>query len=180
MEEADIIIAHNGRDFDEKVITTRMAYHKLQPTSPYKILDTKVKFKKRFRLPSYSANDICDYFGIGRKLEHEGWPLWKKCMGVETRKYDKSAWNRMLEYNENDVVLLRKMYEVIRPWMRSVPVGLFAGMTCPRPGCGGTRLHAGKEVLTKTMIYKTFQCQRCGGYGRVPKSERVDKPLIAI
>lgn len=173
--DSDIIITQNGKSFDMKIMNARFIFHGLKPPSPYKEIDTKTEAKKLLNLPSYSLDDMCDYFNIGRKKEHEGFSLWMKCMSG-----DKTAWKRMLDYNKNDTILTEKLYLKLRPWMRNIPVGMFAGRVCPRPGCGGTKLHAGKEVRTKTMRYKTAQCQSCGGYLRFPMAEEGEKPFIAI
>jgi hypothetical protein len=39
-----------------------------------------VEAKKYLRLPSYSLDDMGDYLGLGRKMHHDGFELWKKCM----------------------------------------------------------------------------------------------------
>lgn len=176
LNEADIILAHNGRDFDAKVINTRFVANGLTPPAPYKLIDTKTEAKKYLRLPSNSLDDICDYFKIGRKMEHEGFPLWKKCMAG-----DKAAWNRMLKYNKQDVVLLEEVYLLLRPWMSGHPtVGMFHNkLVCPR--CGSDKIHARGFAVSKTQKYRKFQCQNCASWGRSAiAEERDEKPIVAL
>jgi len=175
INEADIIVAHNGRDFDVKVINTRIALHGLTPPAPYKIVDTKTEAKKYMRLPSNSLNDICDFFGIGRKLEHEGFPLWKKCMAG-----DVAAWRRMKEYNRRDIILLESVYLRILPWMATHPtVGMYTDkLVCPR--CGSGKLQSRGWSITRTMKYKRVHCQNCGSWSRSPKSEPHIRPYVGI
>lgn len=174
-DEADIIVAHNGHDFDIKTLNARFLYHGLTPPSPYKIVDTKTETKKYLRLPSYKLDDICDYFGIGRKLHHEGFPLWIRCMAG-----DKDAWKVMLRYNKHDVLLLEQVYLKIRPWMVNHPnVGMHKdGIVCPR--CGSTDLKWEGWYRNKTTKYHAFSCADCGGWGRDTKNEQKIKPKVAI
>ena len=101
LDEAEIVIVQNGRAFDVKYVNSRFLFHGLTPPSPYKVVDTKTEAKRYLRLPSYSLDSMCEYFGIGKKQEHEGFPLWTKCMAG-----DEKAWKRMLSYNKNDDILL--------------------------------------------------------------------------
>jgi len=174
-DEADIIIAHNGKQFDIKMANARFAFHKLPPPSPYKVVDTKTEAKKYLRLPSNSLDDVGDYFGIGRKLHHEGFPLWTGCMAG-----DQKSWRAMLAYNKQDVVLLEKIYLKLLPWMAShANVGMFTDKTvCPK--CGSGKLQARGWAVNKTTKYRRIQCQDCGGWGRAPLNEREIKPLVSI
>jgi len=165
IDEADFIVAQNGRDFDVKVMNARFIFHKLPPPSPYKVIDPKLEAKKYLRLPSYSLNDICDYYGIGRKMEHEGFPLWKACMSG-----DKKAWKRMLAYNKKDVVLMEELYLMLRPWMKTHPNrSVHEGMVCPK--CGSIHIHSRGVARSQTAVYNRYQCQDCGGWCRSTKSD---------
>ena len=166
LDEADIILAHNGRAFDTKTINSRFAFHEMTPPSPYKTIDTLLEARKYLKLPSYAMNDLCTYFGIGKKLEHEGFPLWKKCM-----EGDEKAWARMLKYNKKDVKLLEDLYLKLRPFMKThQPVGMFTGkVSCPT--CGGTRLQSRGYAVTKVRKYRRMHCQDCGSWSRYTESE---------
>ena len=103
--EADTLVAHNGRQFDVRWANSRFIKYGLPAPSLYKVIDTKTLAKKYLYLPDYSLSTIADYYGLGRKTEHEGFGLWLKCM-----EGDKKAWRRMKKYNLNDVILLEKVY----------------------------------------------------------------------
>lgn len=173
--DADVIVVQNGRAFDIKTMNSRFLKHSLTPPSPYKIVDTKTEAKKYLRLPSYSLDDICDYFGIGRKQEHEGFPLWKKCMDG-----DMAAWKRMLNYNKKDVVLTEKLYIKLRPWMKTHPnVGMYADkIVCPK--CGGSKIQSRGYAVTTTMKYKRGQCLDCGGWLRIGNNLQALRPARSI
>jgi DNA polymerase III epsilon subunit-like protein len=175
--ESDIIVAQNGKDFDIRVCNARFIKHGLTPPKPYKVVDPKREAKKYLRLPSNSLDDICDYFGIGRKMEHEGFPLWKKCMAG-----DKKAWDRMLKYNKHDVELTEELYLKLRPWMSNHPnYGIYIkseDLCCPV--CGSTRLSWEGWHRTKTARYHSASCKNCGSWFRDTKNVQGLKPLIGI
>ncbi len=174
--ELDILIVQNGQAFDVKTMNSRFLFHKLTPPSSYKVVDTKREAKKYLRLPSYSLNDMCFYFGIGRKEEHEGFPLWTKCMAGE-----KAAWKRMLRYNKKDVAITEKLYLVIRPFMSSHPnVNMYKkpGMFCPK--CGTDKLNWEGWHRNKTTKYHSFSCKDCGSWGRDTHNVQEIKPLVSI
>lgn len=176
LNECDIVIAQNGKSFDLKIINARLLFHKISPPSPYKVIDTRTEARKYLKLPSYSLNDMCDYFGIGRKTEHEGFSLWKKCMRGEL-----TAWKKMLEYNAHDVLLTEKLYLKLRPWMASHPnLGIFndhTQATCIK--CNSKKLQSRGFYVTKTKKYKRCQCMDCGGWMRYVISEK-GMPKILI
>ena len=110
-DEADYVIGHNCKSFDIKWCNLKFAYYKLKPPSPYKVIDTKTEAKKYLYLPSYSLNNVSDYFGLGAKLEHQGFSLWKKCI-----QGDRNAWRIMKKYNLRDVILLEKVFLCLKPF----------------------------------------------------------------
>ncbi len=174
LEESDIIIVQNGKSFDVKVMNARFLFNEMTPPSPYKIIDTKTEAKKYLRLPSNSLDDICDYFGIGRKLEHEGFPLWKKCMAG-----DKKAWKRMLNYNAYDVRLTEKLYIKLLPYIQNHPPhGLYMdnGEVCPN--CGSAHLQSRGYARNKTTKYRRLQCIDCGSWSRTTTNVQEIKPLV--
>ncbi len=99
LDEADIVITQNGVSFDHKVINARFLAHSLVPPSPYKMVDTKIEAKRYLKLPSYSLDDMGKYFGLGEKIHHDGFDLWKDCIAG-----DKKSWNLMKKYNARVVV----------------------------------------------------------------------------
>ncbi len=161
LDGADIVVAHNGQAFDVKTVNARFLANGLNPSTPYRVVDTKTQVKKHFRLPSNSLDDICSYFGLGRKMEHEGFPLWKRCMAGE-----RSAWYKMLKYNKHDVILLEKLYLLIRPWLTTHPnMGAYSERpyACSKCGTVGKLQRRGwnKNKVSKSPRY---QCQECGGW----------------
>jgi hypothetical protein len=165
LHEADIIIAHNGKDFDNRVMNARFTKYNLPPPSPYRIIDTKIEVKKLERLPSNSLDNVGEYHEIGRKKEHEGFNLWKKCMAG-----DQKAFHRMLCYNKQDVVLLEKVYFKIRPWIKIHPnISAFIG-GCPK--CGSKDLQSRGSNYTQSGEYDRFKCNSCLSWSQSLKKNK--------
>lgn len=161
LDEADTVVAQNGRDFDIRVMNARFLFHGLTPPSPYSVVDPKVEAKKYLRLPSNSLDDICAYYGIGRKMEHEGFALWKKCI-----EGDPLAWKRMKRYNKHDVVLMEKLYLLLRPFMKTHPNQNLFTETPVCPKCGSGRVQSRGVARTTQALYKRFCCVDCGSWSR--------------
>lgn len=165
LDECDILIGQNCRAFDIKWCNAAFARYDLPPPSPYKVIDTKIEAKKYLYLPSYALNNLADYFGLGRKVEHEGFSLWLRCI-----KGDKQAWKRMKKYNKRDTELTEKIYLKLRSFIVSHPnIGMYMGKaTCPR--CGSNNLISRGWQINQKTKYRRMSCLGCGGWMRAPEN----------
>jgi hypothetical protein len=158
LDEADIIIAHNGDAFDLPKIKTRFISHGLVPPSPYKTVDTLKIARKAFAFDSNKLDDLGRYLGIGRKLPHTGFHLWKGCMSG-----DPTSWKLMKRYNAHDVELLEKVYYLVRAWAPNHPnVNHGEIENCPR--CGSDKVQRRGFSFTLLRKKQRFQCQKCAGW----------------
>lgn len=167
LDAADIVVAHNGDDFDIKVIKSRIIYHNLTPPAPFQSVDTKKVAKKVFRFPSNSLDNLCKFLRLGKKDNTGGFELWQKCM-----LGDKEAWAKMKKYNANDVLILEKLYLKLRPWIQEHPnMRLFSSKSeCPK--CGSGPLQSRGEYVSRTRVYQRYYCKACNGWSRAVKSVR--------
>jgi hypothetical protein len=164
-DEADVIIAHNGDQFDIKKCNTRFTAHNLTPPSPYRTIDT-LKVARKFGFMSNKLDDLCQQLGIGAKVKHEGFGMWKGCMADEPE-----SWALMKKYNKHDTDLLEKLYIRFRPWIVNHPnLATYMKVSCC-PACGSKNLRHKGYRHTQTRVYKRFICYDCGKYGRSSASE---------
>ncbi len=174
LDEADIVVAHNGADFDLRKMTARFIALGMTPPKPYKIVDTR---KEVARVAAFSSNKLdwlCKQLEIGRKIQHEGWDMWEGCMRGE-----KKWWDKMKRYNRHDVELLRELYTTLAPWIRQPNTGVYnEGLVCPNPSCGSRHLNARGLQRNKTRVYQRYQCQECGAWARAVKSEKGQKAQL--
>jgi len=168
LDEADIVVAHNGDSFDIKKTNARFLMNGLGPPSPFRSIDTKKVAKKYFLLNSNKLDDIGKNLNVGKKLSTGGFKLWLGCMdGNET------CWKKMKKYNKQDVVLLEDVYLKLRPWINPHPnVGInICKHSCNN--CGGSRLQRRGFSYSRQVKYQRFQCTSCGAWkqGPVEKDE---------
>lgn len=151
---ADVIIAHNGDKFDIKYSNGRFLVHGLTPPTTYKTVDTLKVARSKFKLNSNSLNDLGKILNVGKKVETGGFDLWLDCMAGR-----KDAWERMKEYNKQDVDLLTLVYEKLRPWVKNHPNIAEGGInTCPH--CQGHKIW--KIGADKFSTKQRWRCQGCG------------------
>lgn len=176
LDKAEIVVAHNGIRFDIKKINARLIVHGLKPPSPYAVVDTRAQAKRVAGFSSNKLDWLCSQLHIGRKVEHQGFGLWKGCANG-----DKRARKKMLSYNRHDVVLLEKLYKLLSPWMKQPNAGMWSGKTiCSNPACKSRDLSSDGYRRNSTMMYKRIICNKCGQRMRVPKAESREKPLVNI
>jgi ribosomal protein L37AE/L43A len=159
--EADILIAHNGDNFDVKMANTSFAHHSLTPPSPYKTIDTLKIARSKFKFNSNKLDDLGEYLGLGRKVETGGFKLWLGCLSGNKR-----SWNKMVKYNRQDVILLGKVYLKLRPWATNLPQNS-EGLTCP--ACGSTNVQRRGFNINKVFKSQRYQCRSCGKWSSSSK-----------
>lgn len=163
LEEAEVVIWHNGQRFDQKRINTRLLKNGLKPTMPYQSIDTLLHARKKFNITSNKLNYIGQFLGLGEKLDTGGFDLWRKCMEGQ-----EEALIQMEKYNIQDVILLEDVYLALLPFISPHPnVGLFVAEdvhVCP--SCGSKHLKWEGTYTTYANQYDAFRCGDCGSIGR--------------
>lgn len=167
-DSADIVIAHNGVKFDQPKMRARMLVHGMAPPSPFKEVDTLQIARRQFGFSSNKLDDLARQLGIGRKVTHTGFDLWRRCMSgtVLPGSIDAGAWRTMVRYNRHDVRLLEAVYLRLRPWAKNHPnVAAIDDKpnTCPRCGVEGQMISRGWNIASATRRPR-FQCKACGGW----------------
>ena len=163
IDQADIVIAHNGKRFDVPKINSRFIMAGLPPTSTYIQIDTKEVAAKQFGFSSNKLDALAEYFNIEHKDDTD-FELWANCM-----KGDQKALDYMESYNRKDVIILEKVYLKLRPWIKNHPnIGLYQEenvMVCPT--CGSKDLEEdGSFYYTSANKYKIMRCS-CGAISRM-------------
>ena len=175
LDKADIVIAQNGDEFDLKKINARFAIHGLKPPSPYKTIDTLKQARRYFGFTSNKLGDLAKYLGIREGKLDTTFGLWRGCMAG-----DPKSWATMERYNRRDVEILEAVYNRLKPWDTYHPVvGAYKDETvCSR--CGSNDIQSRGLYVAKTITYRRFHCQSCGGWMRSYKREMSRKPLVSV
>lgn len=168
LDDADVVIAHNGDSFDIKVLNARFLANSLNPPSSYKTIDTLKVAKKYFRFNNNKLDELGAYLDEGRKAGTGGFETWTKCM-----EGDPKAWKRMKEYNARDVELLERVYLRLRPFIGNHPdLNMFnprrstSSFTCST--CQSTNTQKRGFQVTKAGRYQRYNCQDCGSWSSGP------------
>jgi len=177
LSDADVIVAHNGDQYDIKFTEGRMLYHGLPPLPPIVKLDTLKTARNRFLLNSNKLDYLGNFLGVGRKKPTTN-GLW---LGV--LKGNRDAVREMVRYNKQDVALLERVFLKLRPYMDNhINQQLFKeGMgpnTCPR--CGSTRTKSKGLHHTITQVYQRRVCLKCGGWYRSRKAEKPARTEVRV
>lgn len=162
LDDADIVIAHNGDRYDIPQINARFIVHGLKPTRPYQQIDTLRIARKQFDFDGNGLDNLANIFGITGKIQ-TSFELWERCVNGETK-----ALKEMETYNRQDVLLLEEMYLKMRPWIKSHPnLGLFVDAERPVcSSCGSTNVTPKGNYVTMVGQYQTYVCGDCGAYSR--------------
>jgi len=164
VNEADIVIAHNGEKFDMPKLNSRFIINGLNPPLPYQQIDTLKHIRRQFGFTSNKLDYVNKLLNLERKKE-TNFELWERCM-----KGNANALSEMEAYNVQDVRILEETYLLIRAWIKPHPnMGLFIldekEHRCPN--CGSNDLTAeGKMYYTSANAYELMRCSNCGASSR--------------
>ncbi len=166
LDEADAVLHYNGERFDIPHIQRAFMEAGMTPPSPYRQIDLYKTVRRQAAFLSGKLAHVAPQLRLGRKVEHEGFPLWRRCLDGDER-----AWSRMRRYNIRDVQLLLELYEALRPWTVSHPshAALRGEHVCPK--CGGGRLERRGFATLTTGRYPRLHCLDCGAWSRDTKRE---------
>lgn len=176
LEQADVIVGHNSDKFDLPKIRTRMLFHGMRPPVTGQQVDTLKIAKSQFRFSSNKLQYIAQQLGVGEKEDTGGYELWAGCL-----RGDKDSWEKMLRYNENDVILTEKVYVALRGWAKNTPnYGLYVDNDSPMcPACGSLDIGTKGYRYTSVAKYRRYQCKDCGFRPRGRKNLNENKNLLS-
>lgn len=164
LKDADAIVTHNGKRFDWKFVQTRLLYHGFPPLHHIAHIDTKELASRNL----FSFNNRLGYLGEwlvdDKKLKHDGWDLW-----VDVWDNKKKAKDTMTKYCKKDVILLEKVFSLLRPFATNIPNHNLWKQTDDKvcPSCGSNALKSYGWRHTKTKSYRRLRCKDCNSFSRL-------------
>lgn len=161
LDQADIVITHNGDRFDIKKVNSRFIKHGIKPPSSFRSIDTLKVAKRYFGFDSNKLEFLAKYLACTPKSGHQrfaGFELWKQCVFHRNPE----AFIEMEDYNRQDVLTLEEVYLKLRPYMRNHPnFNVFTDSLEARCFCGGE--YEEKEyAFTNTAKHVRSICKVCG------------------
>jgi len=156
LNEADAVVTYNGDRYDLPKILGEILLAGLTPPPPVTSIDVLKTVKKMGFVMNRLAY-IGPLLSVGGKVKHEGFNLWKDVMnGKETAKA------KMRRYCIQDVRLLEKLYQRVRPFIKNHP---HMGATKKECGaCGSNHVQSRGYRRTKHYRIQRVQCQSCGAW----------------
>lgn len=160
IDQADLTLTHNGKDFDHRVINTRIAFHRLHKPTSYRMIDTLVIARRNLMLPSYKLEYLTELYNKKyKKLKHKDYPgfeLWKACLAG-----DQKAWKEMEKYNKHDVLALEELYvNTLRVWDDQTNYFIYQDEIHCR--CGSDDFVKQGWHYNQTRKYQRYKCKDCG------------------
>ena len=165
LDEADIVIAQNGKAFDHKKLNARFVMNGLQPPSTYKIIDTMLIAKKHFAFTSnkleYMSEKLCTKYKKLKSKEFPGFEMWLQCLAG-----NKKAWKEMERYNKYDVLALEELYYKLIPWDSSINFSIYSDSEEIICSCGSTEFTKNGYSYTNLGKFNRYKCKKCGAETR--------------
>jgi uncharacterized protein YprB with RNaseH-like and TPR domain len=157
--QSDELIAHNGDRFDIKWIRTRCIYHRIPMFPNYKTLDTLKKAKSGFNFNSNKLDYIAQYLGVGAKVKHSGFDMWKGVMNN-----DKTALSEMVHYCEGDIIVLEDVFLTMQSYIKqNTHAGVLNNnLKYSCPCCSSEQITLLKNNVTAMgTIKRLIECNDC-------------------
>lgn len=161
LQQADITVAHNGDEFDRKVVKSRMLYWNMKPLKINCSVDTKKVAKTYFEFNGNGLADLVKFLKLGEKAHTPGFDMWLGCM-----RGSKKSWAQMAYYNKHDVRLLAKLYKRFLPWIENHPNiykllnPLIKLSACP--SCTSLNIAKNGYRVTLSAVAQRVNCLDCG------------------
>jgi hypothetical protein len=166
LDQADIVITQNGKNFDSPKLNARFIQHGMRPPSPYKHWDT---YQVARRVAKFTSNGLA-YLSKNlntdfKKLTHRKFPgmaLWDQCL-----EGNREAWTEMELYNNHDVLSTEGVYLKLLDWAPKATPKTYTVTkklyTCQN--CGNRdHMRAGPVRTSMTGFYQQNSCPACGSW----------------
>lgn len=171
IDQADAVIAYNGRRFDIKEINTGLDRHRLGPLHEFVLLDPIQIAKSKFRFKGgNSLANLCNLFELPvqkGKVELEDW--------IGATEGNKESIKKVVEYNITDIPTMVMVWERIKPFAPSkLNMNHFVDAdVCSHCGSPDLKLHMKKKATRATIRYQ-YRCQDCHGFTTTGKTIRTE------
>lgn len=163
MESVDVLVAHNGDNFDWKMFLARCAYHGLKPPPRPLMVDTLKVARSCFKFEANDLRYLARFLGVSEKGKSPDWALIATGDAKEIKK--------CAAYNRQDIITLEGVYLKLRPFMKNHPnVNVIHDLPDVCPTCASPELISRGYLYSRTGKKRRFQCKECGAWGQEIKS----------
>lgn len=170
LDEADIVVAHNGDKFDIKKFNYRAAYYGMTPPSHYRSTDTLKETRRVFGSTSHKLSYYTYKFNKKyKKLKHNKYPgreLWTQVLAG-----NQDAWRSMRKYNVYDILSTEELLGHITPWIKMQNISSFATDDVTRcPFCLSKNIIKKGPIHMPAGVFQGYKCKACNKRPRGKKN----------
>lgn len=162
LSEAEAVVTYNGDKYDLPKIMGEIVLAGLAPPPKPASIDL-LKTVKKFGFNMNRMAYIAPLLGLGGKVKHEGFSLWKDVLNGCPK-----AQKKMTRYCIQDVRLTARMYKKLLPYITNHPK-LRPGDTCPN--CESTKTQKRGYRFTRYFRIQRNQCQSCSTWFETTKQK---------
>lgn len=160
--KADELCGHNGDRFDIVWIRTRALMHGLNFTTNIVSVDTLKEARKSFR---FNSNRL-DYIGkilVSDKKDSTDFGMWRDIVLTNNKR----QLDKMVKYCKKDVLLLEKVLQKLKPFIKPKSSIALTKKECPE--CGSESFYSvGVRRTAAGTAYVRGNCGDCGKYYKIP------------
>jgi len=160
--EADELVAHNGKGFDMKWVLWECLINSIPAFPTYKMVDTLSMMRTKFRAPSNRLNYLCQVLFGKEKTPHSGLQLWHDVMDNVP-----GALDQMVSYCKNDVLLLEELFLTIEGYFpaktNNAVLSGYEKWCCPYCTESDVK-HSKVRVTAMGSVRHQMQCNSCKRY----------------
>lgn len=178
LDECDVAVAYNGDRFDFKRLRQQFRLNGIPMPSDFVKVDLLKVIKREEDWPSISMDYVTGALGLARKIDNGGLRTWRECLGEFGEERQRKAWLLMRRYSKHDIPPLEALFDQYEADIQNIPANTLYGPEfpvweippCPRCEDGGKPTRQGYK-RTKSRRYPRFQCQACGRWFSLTKSD---------
>lgn len=153
IEEADMVVTWNGKDFDMRFLQTRMLKHRLGYLPPVPHEDGLLTARKSLKMRR-SLDNVAKFFKFKNQKTPVSFDEW-----FEAGLGDKKALSYVIDHCEKDVLVLEEAYKLLGPLSKVHPNVAKDSNLCPF--CGKGKLQK-RGFLYALRHYRIRYHCRCG------------------
>ena len=175
MLSVDVWLGHFSTWYDLPFINSRLLYHNL-PVLPanYPHVDTWKVAKNRLKLRNNRLNTIQEFLRLPSEKNSIKPEQWIRALGGH-----KASMDYIVEHNRRDVLVLEEAYMRLRPLILNHPSKNLIDSEGGCGICGSKRVQSRGTHITRTRMYRRYQCQGCGGWLTGTKPIKIASRAIA-
>jgi len=174
INEADVMVAHNGDAFDWKKFNARVLKHGLPPLKKPKLIDTLKMVRSQMKFDSHKLGDLCKELNVNLKIENE-----KNLFVKALDSWDK--YKKLYEYCVGDVIALEDIYNKLKPYCKpAFHAGMLQGLDHSCANCASENLIKFGTYITASKEVQRYRCNDCGSTATIATGGKNRKTRGAI